>query len=98
MNWRSSGCGEPPSRFAAPGRDAVVSGGGSEGRRMKAASLGENAVAVVGFLNLDKDERQPVDKECDVWAELLIAIFAGELGDDMKGISINVLEVDDLQT
>ena len=78
--------------------DAVASGGGSEGRRMKAASLGENSVAVVGFLNLNEDERQPVDQECDVRAELFVALFAGKLGDDMKGISIKVLKVDDLQT
>ncbi len=65
---------------------------------MKAASLGENAVAVVGFLNLDEDERQPVDQECDVWTEFFVALFAGNLGNDMKGISIKVLKVDDLQT
>ena len=65
---------------------------------MKAASLGENAVAVVGFLNLDEDERQPVDQECDVWTEFFVALFAGKLGNDMKGISIKVLKVDDLQT
>ena len=61
-------------------------------------SGGENAFGVVRFFNLDEDERESVDQKSDVWPELFVAIFAGKLGNDVKGISMKVLKVDDLQT
>ena len=49
-----------------------------------ALSLCKDAVAIVGLLDLNKDKREPIDEQGDIWSEFLITIFAGEFGDDME--------------
>ena len=62
-----------------------------------AVALIKDAVAVVGLFDLDEDERETIDGQGDVRAELLVVFLAGELGDDVVGVPVQVLEVDDLQ-
>ena len=50
-----------------------------------------------GFFHLDEDEWKPVDKEGDVRTELLVILDASELGDDVEGVAVEVLEINELQ-
>ena len=66
--------------------------------RDDAVALGQHAFAVVGFLDLDEDQRHAVDEQGDVRPELVVAVLAGQLGDDMEAVVVEVLEVDQPDT
>lgn len=60
-----------------------------------AVPLGEDAVAIVGFLHLHEEERHAIDQERDVRTELIIAVSVGEFGDDVESVVVKIFEVDE---
>jgi hypothetical protein len=63
-------------------------------RRKRGLRLGEHAFAVVGLLHLDECERHAIDEQGNVRPKFIVAVLAGQLGDDMKAVVVEVLEVD----
>ena len=56
----------------------------------------QNAFAVVGLFDFDEHQGHAVDQQNDVGPELFVAVLVGELGDDVKTVVVEVLEVDQL--
>ena len=51
-----------------------------------------------GFLtSVGEGERHAVDEQRDVWAEFVIAVLAGDFGDGVEGMTVEIFEVDELE-
>ena len=60
-------------------------------------ALRQNAVAVVGLLDLGEDERHAVDQKCDIRAEFIVAVLAGEFRDNAEGVAVEIFEIDEFE-
>jgi hypothetical protein len=58
-------------------------------------ALGEDAVAIVGFLHFHEEKWHAIDQERDVRTELIITVSVGEFGDDVESVVVKIFEVDE---
>lgn len=61
-----------------------------------AIALSQDAFTVIRLLHFNKDQRHAVDQQGDVWPKFFIAILAGQFGDNMEAVVVEVFEVDQL--
>ena len=64
--------------------------------RVDAVAFRQDAFAVIGFFDLDEHQRHAVDEQGDVRPEFFVAVLAGQFGDDMKAVVVEVRKVDQL--
>ena len=62
--------------------------------RDDAVALGQHTFTVVGLLDLDEGQRHAVDQKGDIRTELVVAVFASQLSDDMEAVVVEVFKVD----
>jgi hypothetical protein len=62
--------------------------------RDDAVALGQHTFTVVGLFDLDEDQRHAVDQEGDIRTELVVAVFAGQLRNNVEAVVVEVFKVD----
>ena len=59
-----------------------------------AAPLGKDTVTIIRLFDLDEDEGHSVDEDRDVRSEFLVAVSTGEFRDNVEGVPVEILEID----
>ncbi len=59
--------------------------------------LRNDPIPVVGLLDFNKSERQPVNQQCDVGPKFILAVSIGQFSDSMVCVSAFILQVDNAQ-
>ena len=57
-------------------------------------TLINDAISIIRFFNLNKDQRHTIDQQDDIRTEFFIPVFISQLGDDMKAVVIEVFKID----